>query len=105
MKQPRIKHGCLTDKFSFYSSSFGSFLYSEKYMVVYAASPPKTFEIGSAEKTPFTPIPILGRIIVSGMTIIAFLRSEKKTARFGHLSETNVDWPADWNVWNTKVRK
>ena len=50
-------------------------------MVVKHATPPITFDIGSAINTPFTPRPpICGRISVRGTTMTAFRSSEKKMA-------------------------
>ena len=60
-----------------------SFLYTVKYMQMQLALPPIRFEIGSAQNTPITPIAgILARIRVSGITIITFLKMEKKIAWF-----------------------
>ena len=57
-------------------------LYTVILMVIKHANPPSTLEIGYAKNTPTTPNPILGKNIVSGTTINAFRRSEKKIACF-----------------------
>lgn len=47
-------------------------------------TPPTRFDIGSAAKIPLmTGFHIMGRKIVSGTTIIIFLKREKKIACFG----------------------
>ena len=49
-------------------------------------------DIGSAKNTPITPnAPMLGRSMVSGTTIIIFLKSEKNIAYLALPSATNVD--------------
>ena len=58
-------------------------------MVTKHAVPPITFDTGSARNTPSVPSPpIIGRKIVSGTTMMTFLKSEKNTACFGRLSAT-----------------
>ena len=70
-------------------------------MVMNAAKPPTTLEIGSARKTPFTPNPTAGSNSVKGTTMIALRRREKKMAYFDLPSAWNAVCPADWKVMNT----
>lgn len=51
-------------------------------MVKKHAKPPTALEIGSAQKTPFTPNPILGSNKVKGTTMTAFRSNEKNTLFF-----------------------
>ena len=74
-------------------------------MVIKLASPPMTFDIGSDKNTPMTPKPILGRIITSGTTIMAFLKSEKNIACFEYPSAVKVDCPVNMKAINTNPKK
>ena len=85
--------------------SSGSFLYSVNHMAIKHANPPKTLEIGSARNTPSTPNPSPGNKSVSGTTMITFLNSEKKMARFQQRIAVNAVCPPIWNAINTKPKK
>ena len=65
-------------------------------IVIKQADPPIKLEIGSAINTPaiFNPNN-LGRISVSGITIMAFLNKEKNIACLDFPSPTNTDCPAN----------
>ena len=53
-------------------------------------------EMGSAMNTPLVPSPInCGSRTVSGVTIITFLKIEKKIARLDFPSATKMDCPAN----------
>ena len=64
-----------------------------------------TLETGSAKNTPITPKPTLGRISVSGTTMKALRKSEKKIAWRASPIAWNADCPADWSAMNTKPKK
>jgi len=60
------------------------------------ADPPMKFDMGSAKKTPVEPSPYnWGNIMVKGITIMAFLSKEKKTACFDFPKATKTHWPAN----------
>ena len=63
-------------------------------MVVKEAEPPTKLEIGSAMKTPFTPMPNMpGRRMVRGTTMMTLRKMEKKMARFFLFRALKVVWP------------
>jgi hypothetical protein len=66
------------------------------------ASPPTTFDTGSAMKTPVTEGSTnLGKIIVSGITRITLRNKEKNIARPFFSSAIKVDCPENWKDMNT----
>jgi len=70
------------------------------------AVPPMKLEIGSARKTPFAPSPATaGSHKVSGITITAFLSSEKKIACFAFPSPVNTLCPANCRDIKQKPKK
>ena len=74
-------------------------------MVIKQASPPMQLEIGSAQNTPSTPNPILGKSMVSGATITAFRSSEKNMACFEYPSAVKADCPVNWNAIKKNPKK
>ena len=61
-------------------------------MVIKQAAPPIKFEIGSARKTPFAFRPKqCGKIRISGTTITALRKMEKKIACFDFPSAVKTD--------------
>ena len=75
-------------------------------MVIKQASPPATFDMGSARNTPFVPSPQRrGRRTVSGATMKAFLKREKNIADLARPSAWETLCPTIWNVMKMKDEK
>ena len=87
---------CFSTETKDFYPPFRNNLRTVKSIVVKLAVPPIKLEIGSARKTPLTPMPAKwGRIRVSGTTMMIFRKREKKMECFDIPSPTKVDCPTN----------